>query len=327
MPPKIPLVRTSERLTYTRCLQSWWWSYVDHLRPAVEAPPLRFGTLIHKALELRYPVGVKRGPHPAETFVDLYDEELDAKGALGFYDSDGSWADARDLGIAMLEGYVDTYGEDEEWEVIASEQQFKVPVRDGRRRPLCFAVGTFDGVWRNRRDGRVYLNDYKTAKTIWDQHLILDEQTSSYWAFATPWLRRTGVLRPDEDLEGLLFTFLRKAPPDPRPRNESGLYLNKDGSVSKVQPAPLFKRVPTYRSAKDREMVLERFRAQVTEMLARRRGELGLYKEPGRNSCTMCSFRDMCEVHEAGGNWKMIREATMIEWDPYSDHEINEEGK
>lgn len=324
---ELPLVRTSERTTYTRCKQSWWWSYVEHLRPQVEAPPLRFGTLIHAALEARYPVGRKRGPHPAKTFEKLYQAELVEKEEFGFRDADGTWADARELGIAMMNNFVDFFGEDEEYEVLASEQRFKLRVRGTTGAPLCYAVGTFDNVLRHLPTGRTFINDWKTAKEIWDRYLILDEQATSYWLFAGPWLRKIGVLKKGEQLDGMLFTFLRKHAGDPRPQNEAGLYLNKDGSVSKVQPPPLFKRVMTYRTEADRLAALQRFRHQVEEAQMRRTGMLPVYKEPGRQACGMCSFRDMCELHEVGADWELYRDATMTTWDPYSDHEIEEEGK
>jgi len=35
----------------------------------------------------------------------------------------------------------------------------------------------------------------------------------------------------------------------------------------------------------------------------------------------------MCELHEVGADWESVRDATMTTWDPYSVHEIEEEGK
>jgi len=327
MPRKaLPLVRTSERLTYTSCLQKWWWAYVEQLAPKVASPPLRFGTLIHAALEARYPPGIKRGPHPAKTFERLYEEEAKVAFDFGFKDSDGAWTEAFDLGVAMLNGYVEEFGEDEEWEVIGSELQFKVPVRGTNGKRMCYAVGTLDSVWRNRRTKKIWLNDYKTAKSIWDRFLVLDEQASAYWVFAPPFLRRAGHLAPGEEIEGMLFTFLRKAYPDDRPRNEAGLYLNKDGSVSKVQPPPLFKRVPAYRTERDREAALGRFRLQVEEMIERRQTGR-IFKAPGKQTCAMCSFRDMCELHEFGADWEAYRDSEMGPWEPYGEHEIESEGK
>lgn len=334
-----PLVRTSERTTFTRCLKSWEWAYVDCLAPKTAAPPLRFGTLIHKALEKRYPPGIKRGPHPAQTFEQLYEEELKTQHEYGFKDEDGTWHDALELGVEMMNNYVERFGEDDEWEVIASEQVFRVPIKIGGK-VACYAVGTFDGVWRYRPNLRLFLNDYKTAKSIQTGHLLLDEQNGSYWAFAPWWLRKQGIIGPKEDLEGIVYTFLRKAAKDKRPQNADGLYLNKPtvkelkehgpdypGSVSKVQPPPLFHREVTYRTPNDRAALIERFKLQFLRMQYLRENRDEIYKEPGRNSCSMCSMRDMCELHEVGADWESFRDSVMKTWDPYADHEIYDEGK
>jgi hypothetical protein len=53
-------------------------------------------------MEQRYPPGTKRGPHPAETFEQLYEEELKEAVGFGFRDEDGKWEDALGIGVAML---------------------------------------------------------------------------------------------------------------------------------------------------------------------------------------------------------------------------------
>jgi len=111
--PKVPppneqrLVRTSERGTFQTCLHQWQWSYLEKRRNLQEAPALSFGNLIHQALEARYPPGIKRGPHPAETFKGLYEEWTAKNYDLGMKDSDDEWQKAGELGVDMLENYVD----------------------------------------------------------------------------------------------------------------------------------------------------------------------------------------------------------------------------
>lgn len=227
MARELILLRTSERSQFKTCKFAWDVTYNQRLKPKVEKPALRFGSLIHKALELRYPPGVRRGPHPAKTFEKLYEEELDnAISEFGFKDEDGEWHNAREMGVDMMNHFVDHYGSDKRWKVIASEQTFQLPIRKTKKYELVY-VGTFDGVWQDRDTGEIWLTDWKTAKSISTKHLTLDEQAGAYWAFGPEWLRQQGILKPKMKLSGILYTFLRKATKDPRPTNEEGIFLNK----------------------------------------------------------------------------------------------------
>jgi hypothetical protein len=336
--PKLIQVRTSERQTFNRCEWQWWRSYHDKLTPITDAPALRFGTLIHAALELRYPPGIKRGPHPAETFERLYEEELADAMQWGFRDADGEWADAAELGVAMLNNYVDTYGRDEEWKVLASELPFQVPVMDpDTGEPLFEYVGTIDGVWQDRVSGGVRINDYKTCAgdpvKEAQGKFVLDEQATAYWTWGVDYLIENKVLKPREleALDGMLYTFLYKAGPDERPVNAQGQSLNKDGSVSKIQPVPRFHRELVYRDEIQREKARRRAVRQFKRMQAIRDGELEPYKSIGTGypdqQCKACAFSDLCEMDESGADWFDLRDAAFKTWDPYDAHEIQEEGK
>ncbi len=351
--PQHPLLRTSERQTFNRCEWQWWQSYQHQLTPIREAPALRFGTLIHKALEVRYPPGIKRGPHPARTFEKLFQAEVkDAYDKWGFRDEDGKWNEAGQLGVAMLENYVDTYGRDEEWKVIASEMTFRVPVYGREVRPgivehclpdeegaqlLFFYVGTMDGVWENRMDQGVRVNDYKTTsndptKEAQGKH-VLDEQATSYWTWGVDWLLEQNILNRNQKqrLDGMLYTFLYKAAPDERPVNAQGQSLNADGSVSKKQPVPRFHRELVYREKERGDHARRRAVRQYMRMELIREGALQPYKSPGTGypdqQCKACPFFDMCELDEIGADYKDLSASTMTKWDPYDAHEIQEEGK
>jgi hypothetical protein len=355
--PPPPMVRTSERSSFKRCVQQWQWGYVEGLKPRDEAPALRFGSLVHKALEVRYPPGIKRGPKPAETFEKAYHAELkEAEKLWGFRDADEEWESALDLGVDMLEAYVEEYGRDEEWEVIASEMTFKVPIYtpfierpgegegylqlDGslsaRKRVLFYYVGTMDGVWKSRMDGGVRINDYKTTKGDPERESegkTFDEQSTAYWTWGVDWLIKKKILKPkdQEALDGMLYTFLRKAKRDERPQNADGYYLNKDGSVSQKQPPSLFHRALIYRGETDRENARQRATEDAMEMARVRRGDRAVTKSPGTGypdmQCKACQFRDMCELHEVGADWEALRDAMMTIWNPYDAHEVKEEGR
>lgn len=229
MPKKqVILLRTSERTAYKRCRFAWDVTYNQRLRPAVSAPPLRFGTLIHKAMELRYPPGLKRGPLPAETFEKAYAAELKDATKMGFRDENDVWHDAAALGVDMLEHYVEEYGRDDEWKVIASELTFQVTVLETDRFKVVY-VGILDAVWQHRVTKEIWIRDWKTAKSVPENHgghLTLDEQPGSYWAYGPDFLRATGVLKPNQQLQGIDFFYMRKAMRDTRARNNDGHCLN-----------------------------------------------------------------------------------------------------
>lgn len=327
---KVPLLRTSERLTYKSCLQKWHWNFNDRLKPVQPSPALRFGDLVHRALAPYYKKGRKRGPHPAKTFEKLYHADLKAElTRLRIKTPEDAWLDALELGIGMLKGYVEKYKDaDSEYEVISSEQTFEVLIRDKDGRPLTIYVGTVDGVWRKLSDRTLWFKEFKTTgKGVDDlfRGLPMDEQAGGYWTFAPEALRDIGVLKPKDKLEGVLYTALRKSIPNPDwVFDEYGQKLNQDGSVSKVQPAKNFGRIPVFRDRADMEIMRERVIAEATEMAYRRAGKLAVYKNPGplfMPNCRNCDFQEMCELHESGQDWEAMRDGMMTTWDPYSAHE------
>jgi len=326
MPDELNLLRTSERACFTRCRMRWWWAYHEGLTPKLAAPALRFGSLVHGALEKWYKPGNKRGRKPWLTFRDLYNKELEQLEEFGMYTEEGDWEDARTLGDAMLRHYVQHYGTDAHLEVIAPEQDFQIDLEDpDTGLYVCTYVGTFDAVIRNKRTGRIGLFEHKTAKAISTAHLSLDEQAGAYWAFAPDWLRAQGILGKKEDLDFILYNFLRKAKPDQRPMNQDGLHLNKDGSISKSQPPPYFKRQEVLRGQHDRREVMLRAIQQAKEIEMVRNEELAHYKNPTKDCSWDCDFgpkTGLCEMHEIGDDWEEIRDSLFTYWNPYEAHDL-----
>lgn len=352
------MLRNSERKAYKRCRQKWDWSYNHGLERMVKSPALRFGTLVHEALAAYYIPGTERGPHPAETFRDLYEEELEEASEFGFRDEDDKWHDAYELGVVLLEEYVEEYEErDALIEIISPEQPFQVDLYNPKNgRYVCTLVGTVDAIIRDLKTGDYGFFEHKTAKTIRTEHLQLDDQAGTYWAVADEILEQQGI---DIDLSFILYNFLRKGKPDKRPQNSKGHYLNKPtkndllgaaksknlpipknatvasltnllersgvdpaqlGEVSKSQPPPLFKRVPVYRDEYDRQQMLQRIVNEAWEMKQVRRGKLPIYKNPTQDCSWDCDFHDVCELHETGADYEELMEFVLKPWDPYADH-------
>jgi hypothetical protein len=268
-----------------------------------QADALWFGIGIHEALAQWYLKGSKRGPHPADTFEEWAGEEINfARTYLDETFDESVWVDAKELGIAMLEQYIDYYGRDSQWDVIATEQEFRVRIMHDQT-PLTYFASRWDGVVRDRDDGLIYLLEHKTAAQIVTAYLELDDQGGSYWAVASQLLRRQGILKPDE-----------------RPQNADGLYLNKDNSVSKRQPPRAFHREPVERSPKEQNTQLTRIADEVRVMNAVRRGIIPITKTPTKD-CPRCPFFIPCTLHERGNKhaFDEVMKNNYRQENPYGD--------
>jgi hypothetical protein len=310
--------------------------FEEVLKPKTDMPPLRFGSLIHMALADYYKKGVRRGPHPAESFLKHYDAEAKAQGEFGFrvedLEADEVWAEARDLGYAMLKHYVEHYGKDEEWEVLVTEQPFQQMVnRPDSDEPWFWYVGTLDLIIRNRRTKKIHIVDHKTAKAIQVMYLSLDSQATGYWTFGLDWIYANRLLQPLEKPAGMIYNHLRKAFPDERPKDADGFSLNQDGSVSKKQPALYFQRTEIWRDINERAAARSQVLAEFADMEAiRDEGErdgtspppASAYKNQGQFTCPGCWVFDACELHEIGADWKEMLRHMSKPWEPYDAHTI-----
>jgi len=325
----VPILRNSERNSLKRCPQKWHWAWRQGLRPKRDANPLWFGQGIHLALAEWYLNGDERGPHPVETWQKFVADE-ERYIPIDYEEDEYKFVEAKELGVHMLEGYIEEYGTDENWDVIATEQTFSqlIPKVGATRKPtkrtaLANFVGTVDGVYRDKSSDEIWLMEHKTAKAIFVNHLPLDDQAGSYFMVATEALRKQKLIGPKEELQGIQYNFLRKGKADTRPTNEDGLVINKDGSVSKRQPSPLFRREPVWRSKGEREQMKTNVQSEVLLMNAFRNKELPLFKNPTRDCSWDCGFYRMCMLHEAGEDWKEYAEAEFVVQDPYLDHRRN----
>jgi hypothetical protein len=317
----IPILRTSERSTFKKCAWRWLMEYRYGYKPrGKQADALWFGIGIHEALAQWYLKGKRRGPHPADTFADWCGDEIAfARTYLTDTFEEPVWEDAKELGIAMLTGYVEEWGKDPQWQIIAVEQPFEITLKRNRKAAVIFK-SRWDGVFRDLATGYILLLESKTAAQIATAYLELDDQGGSYWAVAGHVLRAAGVLKPGEEIAGIQYNFLRKAMPDERERNADGYYLNLNGSVSKKQPPPYFLRPdPVMRNASEQATQLQRITDEVAWMNAIRDGSLPVIKTPTRD-CPRCPFWGPCTLHEQGSDsYKTLLASNFTQEDPYED--------
>jgi len=319
-----------------------------------------FGTAIHRALEVRYPVGTKRGalPDVLEAFEVACGDEHGRIWEKGGDLDDEEVHDSMDLGKAMLTGYVKHYGDDSRWQVIHTEQPFQIDVRDPRTgRLIAVYCGTWDLFVWDRVDKVYRLVDHKTRKqfkTDWSFY-DLNDQGGSYLWVAPQVLQHLGLLGPKDHIDGIVFNMLRKAMP--QPTAEDGIRYNLPkkkhylealrgtapaltgretitilaeyarqagidvkGDARAVQPAPLFRRYTTHRGLEQRVNQGRKVLAEATHMDLVRRGRLPILKHPTED-CVRCPLFEFCQLDELDPEEAEGYAASMlVKRDMYADH-------
>lgn len=216
----VPLIRTSERGDFKSCQFYWYHHWVNGLSSPRVPTWAWFGTAIHKALEVRYPVGTKRAPlaDVLAAFEEACEGETRRIWEKGGDLDDEEVHDGIELGRAMLTGYVKHYGEDKRWRVIHTEQPFQIDVRHPvTGRLIAVYCGTWDLFVWDSVDKVYRLVDHKTRaqfKQDWSFY-DLNDQAGSYLWVGPEVLRHMGLLGPRDHIDGIVFNMLRKAMPQP----------------------------------------------------------------------------------------------------------------
>lgn len=193
------LITQSGARKFLGCRKAYQFRYERNLVLKAEPHELYFGQIWHDALQAHHlghdAMGVIREKCKShQTNDDLYNL------------------------VAMMRGYLDRYGQpdNEEFEVVALEQEFSVPLidpRSGRQIGEWKRGGKVDGIIRRRSSGKLWLIEHKTAARIDAQYLAklwLDFQITSYSGVAAEIYK--------EPLEGVLYNVTRKLPKVQRAR-------------------------------------------------------------------------------------------------------------
>lgn len=320
-----PIIRTSERSDYKRCEWAWWMQWRLGYRPRRVKTALWFGTGWHKVMDARYPLGKRRGSIKAmrEAWDDYCGDTTKQIYASGQNFDESELVDAQELGHLLIDAYVAEYGKDEEWEVLAVERSFQIDVPNANGTALLAVyAGTMDKVMRNRVDKSLWIWDHKTAAAFPDfRWLTLADQPGSYLWVGTEALRFLQLLKEQESIDGIIFDYARKGKPDTRQMDADGMRLNKDGSVSKKQPSPLFHREPIDANEALRYRQYLNVVHDAEHMAAtRERGFDRLSKTPTKDCARQCAMFDVCEMHERGDDYEDLLELDYVQLDPYRDH-------
>jgi hypothetical protein len=200
MSDKVKHVSASSIAAFKACPQRYRLGYVEGIRQAVEAQPLRFGTAWHKGLEiLEFPVGtqyITEDNAPGGCIVTNENRlDLAIQAATEAYETvpDGvdptDWAVEREILANALAAYHWLYGTASEYETVATELQFDLPLvnpETGHPTPNFRRVGKIDRIIRHKGSGRLLIQENKTTSrpidsgsTYWDR-LRKDTQSKFY---------------------------------------------------------------------------------------------------------------------------------------------------
>lgn len=173
---RLPVLTNSAMRVFRRCPREFMYAYEAGYRTIAQPEALRFGSLVHSALEAWWLADEGRQLEAA----------IDALGPLA--------ADEYDLVRAgvLMQGY-DARWAGEPLDMIAVEAQFHAPLINpdtGAASRTFEIAGKLDVIVRDRRDGLVKLVEHKTTaldvgpgSAYW-KRLTLDAQVSLYFAGA-----------------------------------------------------------------------------------------------------------------------------------------------
>lgn len=325
----LPVVRSHERMTYKRCPKQWYFKWRRGLVPRNKSfGALDLGTWLHSALETYYvPGGIREG-ELAVHFNEAADTAIAAATREGAPDHQIEKAEELAcLGEAMCKSYETHWKGDPDWEVIGTEIPLEFTFPDHRGRLAAKHLLKPDMIVLVKSTGGIWLVENKSAASLHGctEHLIIDDQARPYGAMAERALKEAGVLGRKEQLAGIIYNFMRKAFPDERWQNEQGEYLNKDGSVSKKQPAPLFLRHPVTMTTEAKRITLSRLRAETLKITAVaqevRSGKLDpadIPITPHKSCPKFCDYFTMCHTAENGGDITRMEKTMYVRQNPYT---------
>lgn len=317
--PQLPIVRSHERIDYKRCPRKWYYKWrKGYVLKTKTLGALDLGTWVHDAFADWYLPGLSRNPVTLPKLYRNYaDKGLYELGTVPEYVMEKA-EELTELGEIMCTAYQAHYGLDPDVEVIGAEI------------PLEFSFGEAkhllkpDLVYANKL-GDIYLMEHKTASSIRTEHLVIDDQARPYGAMAERALKNAGVLGKNDSVKGIMYNFLRKAIPDERPTNEKGQSLNKNGTVSARQPAPVFVRKPIYLSRKAKAVTLRRIAAETTTITILTQGLRTNYITPDQlgitphSSCSkFCDFFTICCAEEDGLDIRDMTHSLYTRQNPYT---------
>lgn len=323
---ELPMIRSHERMDYKRCPKKWYWKWRMGLTPrAITFGALELGTWVHYALSEWYGKGFERNGILSDHFNHIANADIaiahDANVPQYVLDKAEELAL---LGLSMVTAYEQHYDTDESVYVIGAELPLEFTISDSNDNVVAVHRLKPDLVYKDEYDD-VWLMEHKTAAQIRTEHLAIDDQARPYGAMAGAGLRKLGVITDDCRFRGVMYNFLRKGLSDDRETDSHGRALNKNGTVSRRQPAPLFVRHPVHLTQAAKVMALKRLQQDtiavtaLTQALRERTIDPAYLPKTPHNSCPKtCQYFTMCVAEEQGSDIRDMQRQMFRRENPYT---------
>ena len=281
--------------TFNTCREKARLSYVEHLSPIAEVPPLAFGSAFHEGIAefYRHLPFVSRPDalqHGKLGFVNEL-KKRDSHLPLALESEERR---SIERGIALLEAYVERW-KGEIYEAVLRpdtnepyvEIGFSIYLMDWHGVPVIY-VGRLDSIRRNRVDGQLYNFELKTTTRGLSQFIKQvrpNHQITGYHLAVRELLKQKVV----GTVWDAVFVSDRKPDVKGDQWKQSGIDIEKD-----------FARQETRRSDVDIDEFLFDITSMATEFLRLRDDKLKRWIRSAPTACHMyggCQFRDLCSTN------------------------------
>lgn len=249
-------------------------AYKERWRSDESAPALSRGTAMHAALEHHY----RRLQQYDPTSIPAADFNAATRALAVADDIRGVDTEEGEAVDFMVDGYVDYYGADSNWEILAVEVDFEVPLFDHFGKESEFElIGRIDLIVKNRGTGKVWVVDHKSASQMpTEKALEFDSQLALYTIAA----RRAGF-----PVHGAIYNVLRskklKRAMTPEERFSRKLVVSTVPELDTTE----------------HEVV------QFMRDVYRDRGGLDAPRSPDSERCSWkCNYREACLMGRKNGN-------------------------
>lgn len=175
------VVSYSELSTYRDCPLKHALTYKQRWsKPPEEGSPLAKGTLWHEVMEIHYRAIQKhqQGELTEEAAKDTIAAQLSV---LLWDQTTGEQSELQSLIWWMYQGYIERYGFDPQWEILAVEVKFQARLRGASGDSPYILKGKLDLVIRDRKSQKIWVVDHKSGANLpVEEDLDLADQFGLY---------------------------------------------------------------------------------------------------------------------------------------------------
>ena len=313
-------VTNSELQTFKDCRRKWWLSNVLKLSPKRKTTtgPLPLGTRVHGALETIYDdaaIGpVERYAVLAREDQALWEKQYEELGVAPSEQERKDFASQIELGLIMVQGYVDWLAEegaDAVFEVVAAEQKVDVHFGVIRGREVRL-LGKMDVRVRRLIDGACLFIDHKTCASIdaWLSTARINEQFLHYQLLERLYALENGEVAMTS---GSMVNLLRKV---------------KRTATAKP---PFYHREEVHHSDVELRNFWLRLSGEIADVIdvedqlaAGVNHHVVAYPRPSRDCTWKCEFRQLCPMFDDGSDSERFIADYFERYDPLSRYDDKE---